>query len=84
MLPFFPTPICHEIIRLDAMILVFWMLNGKPFFSLFSFTLIKGLFSSPLLSAISGIICISPDNFDYSLWFIQPGISHYVLYVEGK
>ena len=40
----------------DAMILVFWMLSFKPvsffFFSLFSFTLIKRLFSSFLLSAI--------------------------------
>ena len=36
---------------LDAMILVFWMLNFKPAFSLSSFTFIKRLFSS-LLSAI--------------------------------
>ena len=36
----------------DAMILVFWMLNFKPTFSLSSFTFIKRLFSSPLLSAI--------------------------------
>ena len=31
---------------LDAMILVLWMLSFKPDFSLSSFTLIKGLFSS--------------------------------------
>ena len=36
----------------DAMILVFWMLSFKPTFSLFSFTFIKRLFSSSLLSAI--------------------------------
>ena len=36
----------------DAIILVFWMLSFKPTFSLSSFTLIKRLFSSPLLSAI--------------------------------
>ena len=36
---------------LDAMILVFWMLNFNPTFSLSSFTFIKRLFSS-LLSAI--------------------------------
>ena len=36
----------------DAMILVFWMLNFKPAFSLYSFTFIKRLFSSSLLSAI--------------------------------
>ena len=43
-------PICHEVMRQDAMILVFWMLHFKPVFSL-SFTLIKELFSSSLLSA---------------------------------
>ena len=36
----------------DAMILVFWMLSFKPTFSLTSFTFIKRLFSSSLLSAI--------------------------------
>ena len=35
-----------------AMILVFWMLSFKPPFSLSSFTFIKRLFSSSLLSAI--------------------------------
>ena len=38
--------------RPDAMILVFWMLSFKPAFSLYSFTFIKRLFSSSLLSAI--------------------------------
>ena len=37
---------------LDAMILVFWMLSFRPTFSLSSFTFIKRLFSSSLLSAI--------------------------------
>ena len=36
----------------DAMILVFWMLSFKPTFSLSSFTFIKRLFSSSLLSDI--------------------------------
>ena len=44
--------ICHEVVRLEAMILVFWMLSFKPAFSLSSFTLIKRLFSSSSLSAI--------------------------------
>ena len=48
----FPPSICHELLGLDAMILVFWMLNIKLAFSLFSFTFIKRLFSSSLLSAI--------------------------------
>ena len=47
----FTPSICHEVLRLDTMILVFWMLSFKPDFSLSSFTLIKRLFSS-LLSAI--------------------------------
>ena len=38
--------------RPDAMILVFWMLSLKPLFSLSSFTFIRKLFSSSLLSAI--------------------------------
>ena len=36
--------ICHEVMGLDAMILVFWMLSYKPTFSLSSFTFIKRLF----------------------------------------
>ena len=57
----------------DAMILVFWMLSFKPAFSLSSFTFIKRLFSSSLLSAhkggiicISEVIDISPGNLDSS------------------
>ena len=42
----FSTSICHEVMVLDAMILVLWMLSFKPAFSLSSFTLIKRLFSS--------------------------------------
>ena len=37
---------------LDAMIFVFWMLSFKPAFSLYSFTLIKRLFSSFSLPTI--------------------------------
>ena len=42
----FPPSICHKVMELDAMILVFWMLNFKPAFSLSSFAFIKRLFSS--------------------------------------
>ena len=45
--------ICHEVMGSDAMILVFWMLSFKPTFPLSSFTFIKRLFSSSLLSAVS-------------------------------
>ena len=44
--------ICHEVMGADAMILVFRMLSFKPDFSLSSFTFIKWLFSSFLLSTI--------------------------------
>ena len=47
-----PPSICHEVMGLDAMILVFLMLSFKPAFSLFSFTFIKRLFSFSLLSPI--------------------------------
>ena len=42
--------ICHEVMGLDAMILVFWMLSFKPTSSFSSF--IKRLFSSSSLSAM--------------------------------
>ena len=44
--------ICHEVMGPNAVIIVFWMLTFKPTFSLSSFTFIKRLFSSSLLSAI--------------------------------
>ena len=46
-----PPSISHEVMGPDAMILVFWMLSFKPTFH-YSFTFIKRLFSSSLLSAI--------------------------------
>ena len=44
--------IFHEVMGLDALFLVFWMLSFKLAFSLSSFTFIKRLFSFSLLSAI--------------------------------
>ena len=52
----FPPYICHELIRLNAMLMVFLMLSFKPAFSLFSFILIKKLFSSFLLPAIKVVL----------------------------
>ena len=49
----FSPSISHEVMGLDAMILIFWMLSFKPTFSLSSSTLIKRLFSSSFLSAIT-------------------------------
>ena len=55
--------ICHEVMGLDAIILVFWMLSFKPTSSLSFFTFIKRLFSSSSLSAIrvvsSDVISVS-------------------------
>ena len=44
--------ICHEVMGLDAMILVFWMFSFNPAFSLSSFTFIKRLFNFSSFSAI--------------------------------
>ena len=52
--------IYHEVMALDAMILVFSMLSFKPAFSLSSFTLIKRLFSSSSLSAIRVVASAYP------------------------
>ena len=43
--------ICHKMMGLDPMNLVFWMLSFKPAISLSSFSFIKRVFSSSLLSA---------------------------------
>ena len=45
--------ISREVMRPDAMILVFWMLSFKPTFPLFYFTFITRFFSSSSLSAIN-------------------------------
>ena len=48
----FSPSICHEVIGLDDLTLIFWTLSFKPAFSLSSFTFIKRPFSSSSLSAI--------------------------------
>ena len=52
----FSPSICHEVMGQETMILVFWMLSFQLAFSLFSFTLIKRLFSSSSLSAIRVVL----------------------------
>ena len=47
---FFSPSICHEVMGLDAMIFVFWMLSSKANFFILLFTFIKRLFNSSLLS----------------------------------
>ena len=46
--------ICHEVMRSDAMIFVFWMVSFKPAFLPSPFTFIRRLFSSSL-SAVRGV-----------------------------
>ena len=48
----FSPSVCHEVMEPDARIFVFVILSFKPAFSLYSFTFIKRLFSSSLLSGI--------------------------------
>ena len=43
---------CHEVMRMDGMIFVFWMLSFKPTFSLSSFTFLKMFLSSSSISTI--------------------------------
>ena len=64
--------ICHKVMGLDAMIFVFWMLSFKPAFSLFSFTFIKRLFSSSLLSVVrvlSSVYIWGYWHFSQQSWF---------------
>ena len=70
----------HEVMVLDAMILVFGMSSFKPTFPLSSFTFIKRFFF--IFCHKGGVICmsedfdISPGSLDFSLCFSQPDISH--------
>ena len=62
--------ICHEGIELDAMILIFWMLNFNPTFSLSSFTFIKRLFSSSLSAIrVVSVAYLSYWYFSRQSWF---------------
>ena len=77
--------ICHEMMGLDAMILVFVISSFKPAFSLSSFTFIKRIFSSYSLSALRVVssACLRLLIFLLTSWyqlcFIQHDISHGVL-----
>ena len=76
--PTFSPSICHEVMGLGAMILVFWMLSFKPIFSLSSFTLIKTLFSSSSLPAIRVV------SSAYLRWLkLLPLTDHSLIIVKG-
>ena len=82
--------ICHEVMELDTMIFVFWMLIFKPAFSLSFFTFIKRFFSSSSLSAIRVVssaylrLLIFPSNLDPSLCFIETDSFHDVPCIKVK
>ena len=59
---------------LDAMILVFLIFRLKPTLSLSSFTLIKKLFSSSLLSAISVVFIHIAEVVDVSPAYLDSGL----------
>ena len=58
--------ICHDMMRPDAKILVFWMLSFKPAFPLSSFIFIKRLFSSSSVSTIR--MCLRIWGYWYFTW----------------
>ena len=74
---FFPPFICHDMMRLDAMIFIFWMLSFKQTFSFSSFTFIKRIFSFSLVSATRVVssahqgIDISSGNLESTLNIFQ-------------
>ena len=66
--------IFHNVMGLDSMILVFWMLSFKPSFSLSSFTFIKRHFSSSSLSAMRVVSSVYlPLNGFGNHWGLQAG-----------
>ena len=85
----FPS-ICHEVVGMDTMVLVFWMLTYKPDISLSSFTLIKRFFSPSCFLPLgrhhlhNWDCCYFSQYFDSSLWFTYPVISWDVLGLEAK
>ena len=66
--------VCHEMMGLDAMILVSWMLGFKPAFSLSSFTFIKRLFtfSSPIYTNVRPLELSLKSLRHSSFYFFTP------------
>ena len=67
----FSPSICHEVMGLDAMILVFLIFSFKPALSLSSFTVIQRLLSTSSLSAIRVVssVYLSCWYFSHLSWF---------------
>ena len=83
-----PQPICHKVMGLDAMTLIFLMFTFKPAFH--SLTFNKRLQFLLAFCHYGGVICISEVtgnssvNLHSSLCFIQSIVSHDVLWVKVK
>ena len=69
--------ICHEVMGLDAMIFISWMLSFKPAFSHSSFIFIKRLFSS---SSFSAIRVVSPAYLRLLIFLLEILIPAYASY----
>ena len=86
----FSPSICYEVMGLDAMICVFWLLNFKPSFhspvSPASRSSLVPLHLLPLkwYHLLSEVVDISPCNLNSSLWVMQPSISYGVLCIWVK
>ena len=66
----------HEVMELDAMILVFLIFSFKPALSLSSFTLIQRLFISSLFSAIRVVSSIYLRLLMFLLPLLIPALTH--------
>ena len=83
----FSPSICHEVMGLDAVILI--LVLSQLFHSLPSSSSRGSLVPLHFLPLewyhlLIWSCDISPENLDSSLWFTQPGLSHYVLSIEVK
>ena len=79
----FPPSICHEVMGLEAMILVFWMLSFKPALPPSSFSLIKKLFHSSSLCAVRAVsLCVSLITYTYTDTYIASLMHHFSVYLR--
>ena len=76
--------IFHEVMGLDAMILVFWMLSFKQAFSLSSFTFIKRLFSSSSFSAKRVVSSAYLRLFIFLPAILIPSLAFHMMYSACK
>ena len=70
--------ICQEVMGLDAMILVFWMLSFKPAFLLFSSPSSRGSLVPLCFCDLGSVICIS-EMIDFFLEILIPACASFSL-----